>query len=322
MTLSQTQPAASATDPLSPYRHLQVWVDGQLRPAEDATVSVFDHGLLYGDGVFEGLRFYNSRVLKLRTHLNRLAESAAAIRLPLPFTLDETAQAIRDTIAANHLTDGYLRVVITRGAGTMGINPFLCPQPSLIVIAASIQLYPEDFYTHGLKILSSSYIRNHPQALSPRIKSLNYLNNVLAKIEAIDADCLEAVMYNHEGYVAECTGDNLFIIKPDHGPTSTPTIITPPLSAGVLEGITRNLVIDLARNKGLTVTEANLTRHDLYTAHECFLTGSAAEVIPVTEIDGRPLGPATDPAAKGSPGPITQSLIAAFRQLLQHAPED
>ncbi|MEM6552030.1 MAG: branched-chain-amino-acid transaminase [Planctomycetota bacterium] len=304
---------------MSPYRHLQVWVDGQLLPAEDATVSVFDHGLLYGDGVFEGLRFYNSRILKLQTHLNRLAESAAAIRLPLPFTLDETAQAIRDTIAANNLTDGYLRVVITRGAGTMGINPFLCPQPRLIVIAASIQLYPEDFYTHGLKILSSSYIRNHPQSLSPRIKSLNYLNNVLAKIEAIDADCLEAVMYNHEGYVAECTGDNLFIIKQDHG---TPTIITPPLSAGVLEGITRNLVIDLARNKGLTVHETNLTRHDLYTAHECFLTGSAAEVIPVTEIDGRPLGPANDPTTKGTPGPITQSLITAFRQLLQHAPED
>ncbi len=281
-------------------------------PAAQATVSVFDHGVLYGDGVFEGIRMYGGKVLKLRTHLKRLYESARAIRLEIPYTPDELAEATQATCAANDIVDGYVRLVVTRGAGTLGINPFQCPRPCVYIIAATIQLYPPEFYEKGLKVISSSFIRNHPQALSPRIKSLNYLNNVLAKIEAIDAGVLEAVMYNHEGFVAECTGDNLFILQDRAG---VPTLVTPPLSAGALEGVTRNIVIQLAHDAGLAMIEANLARHDLYIAEEMFLTGTAAEVIPVVDIDGRPVG-------NGEPGPITRQLIAAFRKLVADAPED
>ncbi|MEM8784136.1 MAG: branched-chain-amino-acid transaminase [Planctomycetota bacterium] len=307
-------PAASpVSDPLAAYADRHVWLNGEMLPAKHATVSVFDHGVLYGDGVFEGIRFYNHRVLKLRTHLERLFASARAIRMDLPYTVDELYDATKQTVEANGLADGYIRLVATRGAGTMGLNPFLCPQPCVYIIAASIQLYPQEFYDHGLKVISSSFLRNHPQALSPRIKSLNYLNNILAKIEAIDSGVLEAVMFNHLGNVSECTGDNIFLVRERDG---KPALFTPPLSAGVLEGITMNLVIDLALQAGIEVIREDLTRHDLYTAHEMFLTGTAAEVIPVNDVDGRPIG-------TGEPGPITRQLIKAFRDMIaQGVPED
>lgn len=300
-------------DPLSAYADRYVWIDGELKPAAEATVSVFDHGVLYGDGVFEGIRFYGGRVLKLRTHIRRLFESARAIRLELPYSPEELEQATRRTVAKNALSDGYIRLVATRGAGTLGLNPFQCPNPCVYIIAASIQLYPESFYEEGLRVVSSSVLRNHPQALSPRIKSLNYLNNILAKIEAIDQGVLEAVMYNPTGHVAECTGDNVFVVRERDGEN---VLFTPPLSAGALEGITMNLVIGLAKKAGLTVIRENLTRHDLYTAKEFFLTGTAAEVIPVRSIDGRTLG-------DGKPGPITVKLMKAFRELIAAGvPED
>ena len=300
-------------DPLNAYADRFVWIDGELKPAREATVSVFDHGVLYGDGVFEGIRFYGGRILKLRTHLQRLFESARAIRLELPWSLDELEDATRRTVAKNALSDGYIRLVATRGAGTLGLNPFQCPRPCVYVIAASIQLYPAGLYETGLRIVSSSVLRNHPQALSPRIKSLNYLNNILAKIEAIDRGVLEAVMFNTTGHVAECTGDNVFVVRERDGED---VLFTPPLSAGALEGITMNLVIRLAQEAGFTVLRENLTRHDLYTAREFFLTGTAAEVIPVTEIDGRTIG-------DGTPGPITRKLIETFRGLIaEGVPED
>ncbi|MEM7576189.1 MAG: branched-chain-amino-acid transaminase [Planctomycetota bacterium] len=303
----------ATADPLAAYADRQVWLDGALVPAKDATVSVFDHGVLYGDGVFEGIRFYNHRVLKLRTHLERLFSSAHAIRMELPYTVDELFEATKQTVEANGLADGYIRLVATRGAGTMGLNPFLCPKPCVYIIAASIQMYPQEFYEHGLKVISSSFLRNHPQALSPRIKSLNYLNNILAKIEAIDSGVLEAVMFNHLGNVSECTGDNIFLVRQRNG---KPTIFTPPLSAGVLEGITMNLVIELALQAGFEVVREDLTRHDLYTADEMFLTGTAAEVIPVNDVDGRAIG-------TGEPGPITRQLIKSFRDLIaKGVPED
>ncbi len=316
---SSTVASASGqvADPLAAYAGRQVWLDGRLVPAERATVSVFDHGVLYGDGVFEGIRFYAGRVLKLRTHLERLFASARAIRMELPYTLDELSDATKKTVEANGLNDGYIRLVATRGAGTMGLNPFQCPQPCVYIIAATIQLYPQEFYDHGLKVVCSSFLRNHPQALSPRIKSLNYLNNILAKIEAIDNGVLEAVMFNHLGNVSECTGDNVFLVRPRDG---RPTLFTPPLSAGVLEGVTMNLVIELAQRAGIPVVREDQTRHDLYTADEIFLTGTAAEVIPVTDVDGRPIGP---PTHSGEPGPITRQLIKSFRDMIATGvPED
>ncbi|MBB6440323.1 branched-chain amino acid aminotransferase [Phycisphaera mikurensis] len=307
-----TEPLETA-DPLSAYANRYVWIDGDLKPAAEATVSVFDHGVLYGDGVFEGIRFYGGRVLKLRTHVARLFESARAIRLALPYTPEQLEEATRRTVAKNALSDGYIRLVATRGAGTLGLNPFQCPRPCVYIIAASIQLYPASLYETGLEVVSSSVMRNHPQALSPRIKSLNYLNNILAKIEAIDRGVLEAVMYNPTGHVAECTGDNVFLVRERDGER---VLFTPPLSAGALEGITMNLVIRLAQEAGFAVVRENLTRHDLYTAEEFFLTGTAAEVIPVKSIDGRVIG-------DGSPGPITRKLIAAFRKLIADGvPED
>lgn len=289
-----------------------IWQDGQLVSGEQATIHVYDHGVLYGDGVFEGLRFYNGRVLKLKTHLERLFLSAKSIRLEIPYTEDELAAAVRETIAANGLTDGYIRLCVTRGVGTLGLHPFRCPKPGVFIIADTISLYPQELYDNGMAIITSSVIRNHPQALSPRIKSMNYLNNILAKIEAIDAGVLEAVMMNHNGYVAECTGDNIFIVREYEGQQ---TLITPPLHAGVLEGITMNLVIELAKQAGIPFTRFDMTKHDLYTADEMFLTGSAAEVIPVTQVDGRTI-------ADGKVGKITHQLIEAFHTLVRNAPED
>lgn len=290
----------------------KVWLDGNLVPAEQASVSVFDHGVLYGDGVFEGIRIYNDRILKCETHVERLFESAHSIRLEIPYTANEIAAAIRQTCDANGIKDGYIRLVVTRGAGTLGLNPFTCKRACVYIIADTITLYPKEMYDNGMAIITSSVCRTHPAALSPRIKSLNYLNNILAKIEAIDAGVMEAVMLNTQGFVAECTGDNIFIVRDWEGKQ---TLITPPLHAGILEGITMNLVIKLAKKAGIPVKRMDLTKHDLYTAKEMFLTGTAAEVISVTEIDKRIIG-------DGKPGPMTQQLLAAFRELVTKAPID
>ncbi len=286
----------------APDPNLKVFLDGRIVPMTQATVGVFDHGLLYGDGVFEGIRSYGGRVFRLDEHLKRLEESARAIRLTIPMSRAELAAATYDTMKANDITDGYIRLVVTRGVGYLGISPTRTANPSVFIIASQIELYPKELYEKGMAIISCSVIRNHPNAVSPRIKSLNYLNNILAKIEALDAGVHEAVMYNHLGYVAECTGDNVFVIR-------NGAVQTPPTAAGLLEGITRDVVIGLVKKRNLPFAEMNLTRHDLYVADEMFLTGTAAEIIPVTKIDGRPVG-------TGEPGPITRQLIADFRNLV------
>ncbi|GMV98349.1 MAG: branched-chain-amino-acid transaminase [Phycisphaerae bacterium] len=286
----------------SPKPSLKVFLDGRIVPVAEARISVFDHGLLYGDGVFEGIRSYGGHVFRLDQHLRRLEDSAKAIRLELPMTRAELTAAVHDTLKANGLADGYIRLVVTRGVGYLGLSPKRTRCPSVFIIADQIELYPRELYEQGMAIISSSVIRNHPNAISPRIKSLNYLNNVLAKIEALDAGVHEAVMYNHLGFVAECTGDNLFLVRAGQ-------VHTPPLSAGNLEGITRQAVMELIARRGLPLREIDLTRHDLYVADECFLTGTAAEIIPVTRIDGRPVGP-------GHPGPVTRQLMADFRDLV------
>ena len=290
----------------------QIWFNGELVPAHQANVSVYDHGLLYGDGVFEGIRVYGGRIFKLRTHLKRLDDSAKAIRLDIPQDSAVLEQAVRDTVAANGISEGYVRLCVTRGVGTLGLNPFKCVEPSVFIIADSISLYPESYYNEGMAVITAATLRNHPQALSPRIKSMNYLNNILAKIEALDAGVMEAVMLNHQGYVAECTGDNIFIARQVNGQD---TLITPPLHAGVLEGITMRVVEQLACDLGIPVQRFDLTRHDLYTADEMLLTGTAAEVIPVTKIDGRTIG-------DGTPGKLTTRLINAFHELVRNDPPE
>lgn len=280
---------------------LKVYIDGKLYPKEKAKISVFDHGLLYGDGVFEGIRSYNGRVFRLKEHLDRLYNSAKAIWLTIPMTKEEMAKAIEDTLKANKLRDAYIRVVVTRGEGTLGLDPNKCPKPSVIIITDTITLYPEEFYEKGLEVITVATVRNHNAALSPRIKSLNYLNNILAKIEGLQAGVVEAIMLNTDGCVAECTGDNIFIVRNN-------ILSTPPVTAGILEGITRNAVIEIARKLGITVREENMTRYDLFVADECFLTGTAAEVIPVVKIDQRPIG-------TGKPGPMTQLLRREFHKL-------
>jgi len=280
---------------------LKVYINGKLYDKDDAKISVYDHGLLYGDGVFEGIRSYSGKVFRLREHLDRLWNSAKAIWLEIPMTKDAMAQAIQDTLAANGIADGYIRVVVTRGVGTLGLDPNRCSHPQVIIITDLISLYPEDFYRNGLEIITVSTTRNHPAALNPRIKSLNYLNNILAKIEGLQAGCIEALMLNHKGEVAECTGDNIFVVR-------NGKIATPPIDAGILEGITRDAVIGLARQSGIEVAEIPLTRHDIYIADECFLTGTAAEVVPVVKVDSRTIG-------DGKPGPITRDLMDQFHQL-------
>ena len=278
----------------------KVWLNGDLVGRDDAKISVFDHGVLYGDGVFEGIRSYGGKLFRLDAHVRRLYDSARGIRLAIPMTPQEIAKAIADTLAANGLADSYIRVVVTRGAGTLGLDPNRCTHPNVFIICDKIALYPQELYENGLEVITAATMRNHPNAVNPRIKSLNYLNNILAKIEAIDAGTFEAVMLNHLGYVAECTGDNLFIVR-------DATLFTPPISAGILEGITRDEIIAIARAEGTEVREENLTRHDLYVADECFLTGTAAEVIPVVRIDKRPIG-------EGKPGPVTKRLAEEFRR--------
>jgi branched-chain amino acid aminotransferase len=278
----------------------RVYINGEFFDKADAKVSVYDHGLLYGDGVFEGIRVYNGKVFKHKEHIDRLYESARSILLEIPISPAEMTKAVEDTVKENKKVEGYIRLIVTRGPGNLGLDPRSC-KPNVIVIVDDISLYPKELYENGLKIVTASLIRNHPNALNPRIKSLNYLNNILAKIEAIRAGCLEALMLNHKGEVAECTGDNVFIIK--HG-----ILKTPPTDAGILEGITRNVVLDLAKNLGIPTVEATMTRHDIYVADECFLTGSAAEVIAVTECDERVIG-------SGKQGPVTKQLRDAFIRL-------
>lgn len=280
---------------------MKIYVDGKYYSERDAKVSVFDHGLLYGDGVFEGIRAYHGRVFKLKEHIDRLFYSAKAILLELPLSHARLMKATVETCRANKLRDGYIRLVVTRGIGTLGLNPRTCRKPSVIIIADKIQLYPPAYYQRGLDIITVPTTRNLHSALNPAIKSLNYLNNILAKIEANNAGVEEAVMLNAEGFVAECTGDNLFIVK-------NRALSTPPLSAGALYGITRQTVIELAGEAGLKVSEPNLTRYDLFNADECFLTGTGAELIPVVKIDGRVIG-------TGKPGPITRRLEEDYHAL-------
>ena len=280
---------------------MKVYIDGKFYPKSEAKVSVFDHGLLYGDGIFEGIRFYRGRVFQMETHIDRLYDSARAILLNIPLTKAEMTEAVLETCRQNELQDGYVRLVVTRGEGDLGMNPKLCPKASVIIIAASIRLYPEECYQKGLDLVTCATRRIAPGALSPAIKSLNYLNNILAKIEAGNAG--EGLMLNEQGYVAECTGDNIFVIKGGK-------LFTPPVSAGALKGITRDLVLKLATEQGIPTSESDLTRYDIFTADECFLTGTAAEVIPVVQLDLRPIG-------DGHPGAITAKLIQKFRELTQ-----
>jgi branched-chain amino acid aminotransferase len=278
----------------------KVWLNGELVDRQEATVSVFDHGLLYGDGVFEGIRSYGGKVFRLQKHVRRLFDSANGIRLEIPLSPGQLAEAITGTLKANGMKDAYIRVVVTRGEGTLGLDPNRCPKPNVFIITDKITLYPQELYENGLDIITAATMRNHPNAVNPRLKSLNYLNNILAKIEAIDAGTLEAVMLNHLGYVAECTGDNIFIVREG-------VVFTPPIAAGILEGITRDEIIDIAGKAKIRVREENLTRQDLYVADECFLTGTAAEVVPVVRIDRRAIG-------QGHPGPITKRLTKEFHR--------
>ena len=279
---------------------LQIYINGKYYDKDKAVVSVFDHGLLYGDGVFEGLRSYNGKVFKLQEHIKRLFESAHAVWIEMPLTQEEVCKATQDTLDLNGIKDGYIRIVVTRGSGTLGLDPRKCSCPQLIIITDKITMYPESTYRDGLEIVTAATIRNHPSMLSPRVKSLNYLNNIMAKIEGIQTGCDEALLLNQQGEVAECTGDNIFIVKDG-------VLYTPPLSAGILGGITRHCVIELAKESGIEVRETPITRHDIFVADEAFLTGSAAELIPVVKIDSRAIG-------TGKPGPITQKLIARFKE--------
>ena len=286
---------------------LKIYVDGKYYDERNAKISVFDHGLLYGDGIFEGIRAYNGRVFKLKEHIDRLFYSAKAILLNIPLSHEEMTRAVVATCRENQIHDGYIRLVVTRGVGGLGLNPNRCKHPSVIIIADKIQLYPPEMYERGLDIITVPTVRNLHSALNPAIKSLNYLNNILAKIEANNGGCEEAIMLNAEGFVSECTGDNVFIIKNGQ-------MFTPPLSAGALYGITRGVVMDLAREAGISVTEPNLTRYDMFNADECFLTGTGAELIPVVKIDGRVIG-------TGRPGPITKSLVQNYKALTQSSGE-
>ncbi len=278
-----------------------IYLDGEFLPRERAVVSVFDHGLLYGDGVFEGIRAYHGRVFKLGEHLDRLYDSARTIAMEIPLTKDEMQEVVLETLRRNDLRDAYIRLVVTRGVGDLGLDPKKCPKPFVFCITASIVLYPDELYQNGLSVITVSTRRNIPDACVPRVKSLNYLNNIYAKIEANLAGAPEAIMLNKEGYVAEATGDNIFLVKKG-------ILITPPAYVGLLEGVTRNAVLDLAREKGIPAEEKVFTLYDVYTADEVFLTGTAAEIIPTVRVDGRPI-------ADGKPGPMTRELIAAFREL-------
>ena len=280
---------------------MKIYIDGQMLDEKDAKISVFDHGLLYGDGVFEGIRFYSGRIFRLEQHLVRLYESARAIALTIPMTIEEMAEATLKTVAANGLRDGYIRLLVTRGVGTLGLDPDRCPKASVIIIAATIALYPRERYEQGLTLITCATRRPTPASLSPRVKSLNYLNNIMAKIEAKQAGCEEAVMLNEQGYVAECTGDNIFVVKGGK-------VTTPPTYSGALDGITRHAVMELMAKLGIECREEVMTRHEIYTAVEVFLTGTAAEVIAGVSLDRRDIG-------TGKPGPITLRLVEEFTKM-------
>ena len=281
---------------------LQVYINGKFFAKEDAKVSVYDHGLLYGDGIFEGIRCYSGKVFRLEEHLERLYQSARAIMLEIPISPQKMADDIYETLRRNNFQDAYIRLVVTRGAGSLGLDPFKTSDPQVIIITDKIALYPPEYYEKGLELITAATIRNHPGALSPRIKSLNYLNNIMAKMEGLQAGCVEALMLNHKGELAECTGDNIFLVRKGR-------LQTPPIDAGILEGVTRNAVIELAEQMGIPCDQIPLTRHDVFITDECFLTGTAAEVIPVVKLDKRPIG-------AGSVGPLTQQLIVAFKKLV------
>ncbi|MCG3150615.1 MAG: Branched-chain-amino-acid aminotransferase [Verrucomicrobiae bacterium] len=280
---------------------MKIFLDGKYVEEADAKVSVFDHGLLYGDGIFEGIRVYNGRIFRLDEHLDRLFASGKAILLSVPMSKAALVEACRETCRLNGIKDGYIRLVVTRGVGYLGLSPFKCKSPTVFIIAATIELYPEEVYRNGLKLITAATIRTNPAAMSPAVKSLNYLNNIMAKIEAINAGTVEALMLNDAGHVAECSGDNVFIVRGGK-------LETPPSSAGSLNGITRGAVIELAGKLGIPVSEPNLTRYDVMTADECFLTGTAAEIVPVATLDGRTIG-------TGKPGALTLKLIEEFRKL-------
>jgi branched-chain amino acid aminotransferase len=282
---------------------LKVWMDGKLVDKSDAKVSVYDHGLLYGDGIFEGIRIYHGRIFEPDAHLQRLFDSAKSIRLTIPFTADQLRTGIEETAKANNFTDCYVRLVVTRGVGYLGLNPNKCSTPSAFIITDTIEMYPKEVYEKGMAVITASVIRNHPNAMSSRVKSLNYLNSILAKIEAIDAGVPEAIMLNHLGNVAECTADNIFIVREGE-------VLTPAVTEGILEGVTRQVILKLCKNLNIPCNEKTLQRHDLYIAQECFLTGTGAEVVPVTKIDGRPVG-------SGQVGSLTRRLIDAFRRYIR-----
>lgn len=281
---------------------MDIYIDGEYFDKKNAKISVFDHGLLYGDGIFEGIRFYEGRVFKLKEHIQRLFISAKAILLEIEMTHDEMEEAVCETIRKNGLTDGYVRLLVTRGVGTLGLSPFACDKSTVIIIADSISLYPDEKYKEGLKLITCSTRRTAPAALSPSVKSLNYLNNVMAKVEAIFADAEEGLMLNEQGFVAECTGDNIFVVRDGK-------IKTPPSSAGALPGITREVIFQIAENLEVGIEESQMTRYDIYAADECFLTGTAAEVIAAVSLDRRLIG-------NGKPGPITEKFIESFRNIV------
>lgn len=279
---------------------MKIYLDGKFVDSADAKVSVFDHGLLYGDGVFEGIRVYGGNVFRLEEHLERLEYSARVIMLQLPLTRAEFREATCETCRLNGLQNGYIRLVVTRGVGDLGLAPWLCPKPSVFIIASTISLYPKEHYENGLAIVTVPTRRVNPAALPPTVKSLNYLNNILGKIEARQFGALEAIMLNDQGFVAECTADNIFIVHKGE-------IITPAASQGALKGVTRSTIFDIARDLGVPIREADLTRYDIWVADECFLTGTGAEVVPTVKLDGRVIG-------DGRPGPVTKRVLEAFRK--------
>lgn len=280
-----------------------IWIDGTLRPRDEATVSVFDHGLLYGDGVFEGIRVYNRRIFRHRAHLERLYDSARALALAIPLTIDELRAAVEETVRRNDRDDAYIRLIVTRGVGELGIDPRSCPRPSVIIIVSDVRVYPRELYAGGIKVMTSATRQVSHEAVDPRIKSLNYLKNILAKIDAQQAGAHEAIMLNAEGFIAECTADNLFVMRGGQ-------LLTPSPQDGALGGITRGVVLELAAEARVPAAEARLTRYDLYTADEAFVTGTGAELMPVTSADGRPIG-------DGTPGAVTRRLTDAFHALVR-----